>query len=98
MICKRLWLAVSGAGGLGARKAGVGIAAAAAGVCAEACDGIASAGVLETSASACTAGVDMVTIMATSVPVAAPARMQITKGVLMLVLRVFVRITIRQFY
>jgi hypothetical protein len=37
-------------------------------------------------------------IMATSVPVAAPARMQIPRGVLMLVLRDFVLITIRQFY
>ena len=88
----------------GAREAGVGLAAAAttgavfqwetgwvdAGSTIAACRLV--------SVSACTAGVETVVIMATSVPVAAPASMQIPKGVLILVLRGSVRFTIRQFY
>jgi len=90
MICRRFLLSVSGAGVFAARKAGAGIAACGAGE-------TMAAGFVA-SASAWTAGVFTAVIMATSVPVAAPARMQIPRGVLMLVLRDFVLITIHQFY
>src|SRR5580658_1582289 len=49
-------------------------------------------------ASACTAGVARVTTTAASTTDEAPAMRQIPSGVFRLVLRVFLRITIRPFY
>jgi hypothetical protein len=54
--------------------------------------------ILGSGASACTAGVDSVTTTAASATEEAPARRQILRGVFMLMLLDFRRITIHPFY
>lgn len=60
--------------------------------------GGAVAAALGSSASACTGGVERVTTTTASPTDEAPASRQIASGVFKLVLRVFLRITIRPFY